>query len=257
MTKVDKNGWAGPSNICRGSNRGNYPFRSKIEMKESLKFANTKWGVSNWTKEQKIQFQEECFRLGYKWFLGGREIESLDFLYYVLHANGDMTGWRSLVYFNKLGEMKWTDMFPKEKEKEMKESLKFANTKWDARSWIQEQRIQFQEECFRLGYKWLDSGQEIQNAYLSFIFLCEDGGITHTHELYRFKRHCSREMKRTDMFPEASIEVGNPINIIDHDCSLYYSRTMDTCLKCHPERDLRDPKNSKNLWGILDTARRE
>lgn len=89
--------------------------KDKIENGRVLKFAKTKWDISNWTKEQKVAFQEECFRLGYGWFLGGREIESLSAFYYILHTDGDMTSGGSFLNFNRLDnirEMKWEDMFP-------------------------------------------------------------------------------------------------------------------------------------------------
>jgi hypothetical protein len=53
-----------------------------------------------------------------------------------------------------------------------------------------------------------------------------------------------------DFFPNTEPETVT----VDHDCSLYWSVTQNCCLKCHPERD---PRTNTDLWGVLDTAKRE
>lgn len=53
-------------------------------------FINTKWDVSNWSKEQKRAWQNRMFSLGYRWSYG-RTIGYLNARYYFIQSEGHMT----------------------------------------------------------------------------------------------------------------------------------------------------------------------
>lgn len=130
----------------------------------------------------------------------------------------------------------------------------WQSTTWDARDWTEEQRIQFQEKCFELGYVW---GMDETNIYhleaktyqlwTSCICFCDD--MDWLEKAIKAGKFTPKKLE--DMFP--STTSSNKPNS-HHDCALHYSRILATCLKCHPEAD---PRNNKETWGILDTARRE
>lgn len=129
----------------------------------------------------------------------------------------------------------------------------WQSTTWDARDWTEEQRIQFQEKCFELGYRW--GGNKTIQHFEAKTYQLWNHGIGYTNNIDWLERAIRAgtftPKKWEDMFP--STASSNKPNS-HHDCALHYSRILDTCLKCHPEADLR---NNKETWGILDTARRE
>ena len=82
-----------------------------------LDFTNTKWDVRDWTREQKIQFQEKCFELGYTW--AGYGVQHLNATGYFLNSYN-----RGIIYtrskdpvgeFSDHKECFWADMFPEDK----------------------------------------------------------------------------------------------------------------------------------------------
>jgi hypothetical protein len=56
--------------------------------------------------------------------------------------------------------------------------LKFANTKWDARTWTEEQKIRWQEKAFELGYGWIEV-KVVQFLSKNLFYLCDDGDIVY------------------------------------------------------------------------------
>ncbi|AOQ26777.1 hypothetical protein [Vibrio phage S4-7] len=83
-----------------------------------LKFAGRNWDARNWTREQKIQWQEKTFELGYSWY--GEGVHYLDSPYYTTNKDGSL--YRSDVSYHfseSSGELlTFGDMFPEEEEDE-------------------------------------------------------------------------------------------------------------------------------------------
>ncbi|CAH9014286.1 conserved hypothetical protein [Vibrio phage 501E54-1] len=80
-----------------------------------MEFANTKWDVRNWTEEQKIQFQNKGFELGYGWLHTGKEKYEKGFAFLSIDENGHMTFIvADFSYFSSepYVEKTWEDMFP-------------------------------------------------------------------------------------------------------------------------------------------------
>ncbi|AUR84827.1 hypothetical protein NVP1063O_160 [Vibrio phage 1.063.O._10N.261.45.C7] len=91
--------------------------------------------------------------------------------------------------------------------------LKFANTKWDVRTWTEEQKIKWQEKAFELGYT---LGRKKETSYLDSAFSFLEGGGCMT--LYRgdidYFYRCKEALKTfEDMFPE---EVETKQSIFTH-----------------------------------------
>lgn len=84
-----------------------------------LKFEGRKWDARNWTREQKIQWQEKTFELGYSW--DGEGVHYLDSSYYTTNKDGSL--YRSDVSYHfseSSGELlTFGDMFPEEKEEKL------------------------------------------------------------------------------------------------------------------------------------------
>lgn len=79
--------------------------------------------------------------------------------------------------------------------------LKFANTKWDARTWTTEQKIKWQEKAFELGYTFCGG---LEPIYLcsGFFFLESDSTITQTNDLKVFQGAEELVLELIDMFPQ-------------------------------------------------------
>lgn len=161
-------------------------------------------------------------------------------------------------------------------------SPRFLNTKWDARNWTEEQKDAFLEECYRLGYNWPLGVSTIRRLDYDKAYRIYDNGQLGywSGDAYNFKEpRFGTEKKWEDMFPDSSTEVvSHSQGTLDHDCLFHYSRVQNCCLKCHPEKNLFNKnlytvkgmdsvregipepsaiRSATDLWGILDTARRE
>lgn len=85
------------------------------------KFAGRKWDARNWTREQKIQWQEKAFELGYRWF-GVREFEYIDKDFFITPFTGTWMffGESANHGFESSGELlTFEDMFPEEEEEKL------------------------------------------------------------------------------------------------------------------------------------------
>lgn len=89
-----------------------------------LKFTGRNWDARNWTREQKIQWQEKTFELGYSW--DGEGVHYLDSPYYTTNKDGSL--YRSDVSYHfseSSGELlTFGDMFPEEQEDEKLDVIK-------------------------------------------------------------------------------------------------------------------------------------
>ena len=89
-----------------------------------LKFTGRNWDARNWTREQKIQWQEKTFELGYSW--DGEGVHYLDSPYYTTNKDGSL--YRSDVSYHfseSSGELlTFGDMFPEEEEDEKLDVIK-------------------------------------------------------------------------------------------------------------------------------------
>jgi hypothetical protein len=108
--------------------------------------------------------------------------------------------------------------------------LKFANTKWDARTWTEEQKIKWQEKAFELGYT-LGSCREPSCLDSSFFFLEGDGCITQERGDLDYFYRC-KEVQKTfeDVFPQEKEtleqEVENKQSVFTHPEWVTALRTM-------------------------------
>ena len=79
--------------------------------------------------------------------------------------------------------------------------MKFEETKWDVRNWTKDMKIQFQVECFKLGYGWIFT-HLVQNTHADFYFLESDSCITYeAGDLNYFNNYPYKERTWEDMFP--------------------------------------------------------
>lgn len=74
----------------------------------------------------------------------------------------------------------------------------FYNTKWDVRDWTEEQKIQWQEKCFELGFAWIKSGHTFSHPYADFYYL--ERSIAITWGLGGAVGYTEKQF--SDMFPE-------------------------------------------------------
>ncbi len=91
--------------------------------------------------------------------------------------------------------------------------MEFGNTKWDVRDWTEEQKVQFQEKCFELGYQWLDTGKKVYSSSIYFIYLNGNGNITANfmEDLAYFNNNYRAEKTWEDMFPTPKLDVSKEI----------------------------------------------
>lgn len=92
------------------------------------KLDNTKWDVSNWTVEMKIDWQKEMFNLGYTWKNHTLcEVIHLGAYYYFVGEDGEITYYMGR-YFEEAPHtpLTWEDVFS---EKKTNPSI-FDNPKW-------------------------------------------------------------------------------------------------------------------------------
>ncbi len=112
-----------------------------------MEFGNTKFDVRDWSEEQKVQFQEKCFELGYSWECGGKIIYSAKFSALFLNGNGFITCGVILgnVPFKNdtRVEKTWEDMFPTTK---LDVSKEIATLVFEALGKMEEEVIQEEEE---------------------------------------------------------------------------------------------------------------
>lgn len=84
-------------------------------------FYDTKWDTREWTEEQKIQWQEKCFELGFSW-QGKVKIHGLDAEYYWLDRNNFIyLSTNDYEYFltESSEEKHYEDMFPEQSEEKL------------------------------------------------------------------------------------------------------------------------------------------
>lgn len=80
--------------------------------------------------------------------------------------------------------------------------LKFADTKWDARAWTREQKIQWQKKAFECGYT-LGSEQTPACLYSKFFFLSDNETVTQYRGDLDYFTSCGKTlMYLEDMFRE-------------------------------------------------------
>ncbi len=91
--------------------------------------------------------------------------------------------------------------------------MQFGNTKFDVRDWTEEQKVQFQEKCFELGYGWLHTGKEVYDTPFSFLFISGNKDFTCSEEndLEYFKHNYRAEKTWEDMFPTPKLDVSKEI----------------------------------------------
>lgn len=80
----------------------------------------------------------------------------------------------------------------------------FINTKWDVREWTEEQKIQWQEKCFELGFKWGGEGVYVENSDKNFYYLST--GILFGDDLEFFNSDEDNIKTFEDMFPEEKLD---------------------------------------------------
>lgn len=83
--------------------------------------------------------------------------------------------------------------------------LKFANTKWDARTWTQEQKIKWQEKAFELGYTLCGGTKPDYHPLWDFFFLEDDKTMTRTSNCETFYLARESTLNFEDMFPEEEV----------------------------------------------------
>lgn len=71
-------------------------------------FINTQWDASDWTKEQKTNWQEFMFDLGFSWVGRGKSVGNLDATYYILHRKDIFYSYGKEAYI----QCKYEDAFP-------------------------------------------------------------------------------------------------------------------------------------------------
>ncbi len=131
-----------------------------------MEFGNTKFNVRYWSKEQKVQFQEKCFELGYGWKCGGKTIYSVAFETIYLNGNGEITCGFMLEYApfknDSRVEKTWEDMFPTPK---LDVSKEIATLGFDELAKMEEEVIQEEAEG---GFEGLEYNQPdlIGNYYV-------------------------------------------------------------------------------------------
>lgn len=94
-------------------------FSTKEDIKITRKdFRGTKWDVSNWAKQQKLDWQEHMLRLGYRWYSQGYRIGNLDLDYYFIDHNGKLlySVLRDAFDSDTGKELVYHDVFPEQPE---------------------------------------------------------------------------------------------------------------------------------------------
>lgn len=93
--------------------------------------------------------------------------------------------------------------------------MEFSNTKFDVRDWSEEQKVQFQEKCFELGYGWGEKGfnQRMIHIYYNTYYLNGDGSITFANlpDVRTFNNDHRVEKTWEDMFPTPKLDVSKEI----------------------------------------------
>jgi hypothetical protein len=82
-----------------------------------MKYLNTKWDQSDWSIEQKTQWQKAVFALGYGWTKQKHSPSNLDGSFFYLTDNKHLSYGTTREWFNSNGrlgltESYWEDMFP-------------------------------------------------------------------------------------------------------------------------------------------------
>ncbi len=87
------------------------------ENAQRTNFDNTKWDQSDWSEEQKRQWQEKCFELGYSWNTS-KEVSCLNSNYFFLYRHQEITKSSYFQTFERktFTEQTWSDMFPEEEQ---------------------------------------------------------------------------------------------------------------------------------------------
>ncbi len=90
--------------------------------------------------------------------------------------------------------------------------MEFGNTKFDVRDWTEEQKVQFQEKCFELGYGWLHTGKGKYEKGFDFLYINKNGDITlMMSDFNYFKSTSHTEKTWEDMFPTPTLDVSKEI----------------------------------------------
>jgi hypothetical protein len=124
-------------------------------------------------------------------------------------------------------------------------------TKWDQSSWSIEQKIQWQNKCFELGYTWRAVRAVWKNA--NFFYL-RDGKISYSDGLNFVPNHPSVEMVWSDMFPEEckSIDIFNTILThkgYDAFTGVCYSKILENISTTKSEvQELKEARRVLDLW---------
>lgn len=79
----------------------------------------------------------------------------------------------------------------------------FYNTKWYCRAWTDEQKIQWQEKCFELGFSWCKE-KAVKYINRDYYYLGDDGSITWGESMNDAPNFMTEEF--SSMFPEQSEE---------------------------------------------------
>ena len=194
------------------------------------RFFNTKWDARNWTEDQKSEWQKAMFSLGFTWASGDTHVRLLDSeIYYINVGNISAGPYCDLNSFNshRYKQMYFEDM-PGVKKSQEAASIevgnpveapnkeRFFNTKWDARNLTSDQKAEWQEAMFALGFKWATGSTDVIYLNGTVYKIGNDGklGVSFSYSSIGFNSHKYKQMFFEDLFPApeaASIEVGNPV----------------------------------------------
>ena len=132
-----------------------------------LKFAGRKWDARKWTREQKIQWQEKAFELGYSRSREG--VNYLDSTYYTTNKDGSLyRSWAGCHFPESSGELlTFGDIFPEEEEDEKLDVIKEITGLFSER--LLEEDVSDEEERGFRGLVYVEPEFKDSNTYFSIL----------------------------------------------------------------------------------------
>ena len=188
-----------------------------------MDFANTKWFVRDWSEEQKVQFQEKCFELGYGWSFkdNSQSVGQLDAVTYYLSKNGGITC--SHFETTSRGTKPWEDMFPAPK---LDVSKEIATLVFEGLAKMEEEGIKEEEE--RIKEEEETKQEEEESGFDNLTYLTTGAGIpvwlvgNLSDEQIAYMLAVLRNLNAT--YP-VSVEEVRKFKYLCHDCSIGLRRT--------------------------------
>ncbi|AUR91598.1 hypothetical protein NVP1161O_156 [Vibrio phage 1.161.O._10N.261.48.C5] len=89
------------------------------------------------------------------------------------------------------------------------------NTKWDVRDWSEEQKVLWQQKCFKLSLAWGGSSITVDHLTATHYFIGQLGltYINDNDHEYFLRKSSHQEKQFTDMFP--NYEAPKPIDVVE------------------------------------------